>query len=184
MISVGGLSITKTQIAEMIREQWKKIGIQADVKELERTLAFKRDESNENQILLWANDGSEWLYLFPRHVLPVDPSECHMGMAIAKWYASNGAQGKAPQGEELKKALELFRAAPSLKPDEQVRQAKEIWKLVVEGCWSIGTVGQSPAFMGVRIVSNKMGNVPDRQINAQHCRTPGSSQPATFYIKA
>ncbi len=184
MITVGGQFIPFTQIGEMIREQWKKIGIQADVKELERTLAFKRDESNENQILLWANDGSEWLYLFPRHALPVDPSECHMGMAIAKWYASGGAQGKAPQGEELKKALELFKVAPTLKVEEQVKQAKEIWKLVVEGCWSIGTVGQSPAFMGVRIINNKLSNVPDRQVNAQHARTPGTSQPATFYFKS
>lgn len=184
MITVGGQFIPYTQIAEMIREQWKKIGIQADVKELERTLAFSRDASNENQILLWANDGSEWLYLFPRHALPVDPSECHMGQLIAKWYASNGAQGKAPQGEELKKALELFKVAPTLKPEDQVKQGKEIWKLIVEGCWSIGTVGQSPAFMGVRIIGNKMGNVPDRQINAQHARTPGTSQPATFFIKS
>ncbi|HEX9015057.1 MAG TPA: ABC transporter substrate-binding protein [Chloroflexota bacterium] len=183
MITVGGQFVPYTQIAEMIRQQWIKIGIQADVKELERTLAFRRDDSNENQILLWANDGSEWLYLFPRHALPVDPSECHMGMAIAKWYASNGAQGKAPQGEELKKALELFRAAPGLKRDDQIAQGKEIWKLIVEGCWSIGTVGQSPAVMGVRILSNKIGNSPDRQINAQHCRTPGTSHPETFYFK-
>ena len=30
--------------------------------------------------------------------------------------------------------------------------AKEIWKIIVEQTWSIGTVGQSPAFMGVRLV--------------------------------
>ena len=184
LTTVGAQFIQYTQIAEMITQQWKKIGIQATVKEMERTLVFTRDLNDENMITLWANDGSESLYLFPRHVIPVDPSECHMGAAIAKWYASNGTQGKAPQGDELKKALELFRAAPTLKPDDQVKQAKEIWKLVAEGCWSIGTVGQSPAFMGVRIVGNKMGNVPDRQINAQAARTPGSSHPATFYIKS
>ncbi len=49
--------------------------------------------------------------------------------------------------------------------------------------YSIGTVGQSPAFMGVRLVKNNMGNMPDRQVNAQHVRTPYSSQPITFYFK-
>jgi hypothetical protein len=29
-----------------------------------------------------------------------------------------------------------------------------------------------------------MGNVPGRQMNAQHCRTPGTSHPATVYFKA
>jgi hypothetical protein len=38
--------------------------------------------------------------------------------------------------------------------------------------------------MGVRVVSTRMGNIPARQINAQHCRTPGSSQPSTFFFKS
>jgi hypothetical protein len=37
--------------------------------------------------------------------------------------------------------------------------------------------------MGVRIVKNNMGNVPERQINAQHARTPHTSMPITFYFK-
>jgi hypothetical protein len=54
----------------------------------------------------------------------------------------------------------------------------------VDEQFSIGTVGQSPATMGVRIASKKLGNIPSRQINAQHCRTPCSSHPATFFYKA
>ena len=59
----------------MIKEQWKKIGIQADIKEVERSLYFIRIRGNEHQIAIWANDGTELLYLFPRHGLPVDPAE-------------------------------------------------------------------------------------------------------------
>ena len=66
---------------------------------------------------------------------------------------------------------------------ERYKVAQEIWKILVDQVYSIGTVGQSPATMGVRVVSRKMGNIPERQINAQHCRTPGSSQPSTFYFK-
>ena len=63
----------------MIKEQWKRIGIQADVKEMERSLFFRRVAGNEHQIALWANDGSEVLYLFPRHALPLDPVEALLG---------------------------------------------------------------------------------------------------------
>ena len=49
---------------------------------------------------------------------------------------------------------------------------------------SIGTVGQSPALMGVRLVSRKLGNIPSRVCIAQHCRTPGSSRPETFFYQS
>jgi peptide/nickel transport system substrate-binding protein len=180
----AGAFIPHTQVAEMIREQWKKIGIQADVKELERSLFFTRARSNEHQIAIWANDGTENLYLFPRHGLPVDPVESFLGHPIADWYASNGQKGKKPEDTELLKALELFRTAGSKKAPERAKIAQDIFKIMVDGQYSIGTVGQSPATMGVRIASRKLGNLPSRQINAQHCRTPGTSQPSTFYYKA
>lgn len=183
MITVGGQFVPYTQVGEMVKQQWKKIGIDVDVKELERNLAFTRDSSNENQMITWANDGSEMLFLFPRHALPVDAAESHMGMAYAKWYASKGTAGKKPDDPELLRAYDLFRAAFGMKEEDRIKAAKELWKIIVEQTWSIGTVGQSPAFMGVRIVKNNMGNVPERQVNAQHARTPHSSMPITFFFK-
>jgi len=183
MITVGGSFVPFTPVAEMIKQQWKKIGVDVDIKELERNLAFTRDNNNENQIITWANDGSEVLFLFPRHALPVDAAEAHMGMAFARWYASNGTAGKKPDDPEMLKAFDLFRAAYGMNDEDRTKAAKELWKIIVEQEWSIGTVGQSPAFMGVRIVKNNMGNIPSRQVNAQHVRTPHSSWPETFYFK-
>lgn len=183
MVTVGGQFVPYTQVGEMIKQQWRKIGVDVDIKELERNLAFTRDNNNENQIITWANDGSEMLFLFPRHAIPVDAAESHMGMAYARWYASKGASGKKPDDPELLRAFDLFRASFGAKEEDRIRNGKEIWKILVEQTYSIGTVGQSPAFMGVRIVKNNMGNIPDRQVNAQHVRTPYSSQPITFYFK-
>jgi peptide/nickel transport system substrate-binding protein len=183
VMTSAGAFIPHTQIAEMIKEQWKKIGIQADVKEFERSLFFTRMRSNEHQIGVWPNDGSEVIYLFPRHALPVDPVEAFLGKPIADWYASKGTQGKAPKDPQLLKALELFRSANGKKTQERYKIAQEIWKILVDQVYSIGTVGQSPAVMGVRVISRKLGNMASRQINAQHCRTPGTSQPSTYYFK-
>jgi len=183
MVTIGGQFVPFTPVGEMIKQQWRKIGVDVDIKELERNLAFTRDNGNENQIITWANDGSEMLFLFPRHALPVDAAEAHMGMAFAKWYASKGASGKKPDDPEMLRAFDLFRAAYGMNEADRVNAGKEIWKILVEQEWSIGTVGQSPAFMGVRLVKNNMGNVPDRQVNAQHARTPHTSWPETFYFK-
>jgi len=182
--TVAGAFINYAQLAEMIKEQWKKIGIQADVKDLERNHFFVRIANNEHQIAIFVNDGSEQLYLYPRFALPVEPTQCLLGLPIARWYASGGKQGKPPKDPELLRALDLFRSAPGKKAEERRKTAQEIWKILVDGQFSIGTVGQSPAQMGVRIVSKRMGNIPARQINAQHARTPCSSHPATFFFKS
>ena len=106
-----------------------------------------------------------------------------MGQPLARWYASGGKAGEKPDDPELLKAMDLFREAFGATEEKRVANAKEIWKIASEQLWSIGTVGQSPAVMGVRIVKNNMGNVPQRQINAQHARTPHTSMPITFYFK-
>jgi peptide/nickel transport system substrate-binding protein len=184
IMTVGGQFLPFTQIAEMVKEQWKKIGIDGDVKETERSLAFTKTANAEHHILVWSPSGGENIFLFPRHVLPVDPAECHLGMPFAKWYATNGAKGKKPTNPEMVRAFELFRSAAGKKEAERIKIGKEIWRILVEECWVIGTVGLSPAFMGVRIVKNNMGNIPSRQTNAQHARTPNTSHPATFFFKA
>jgi peptide/nickel transport system substrate-binding protein len=169
--------------AEMVAQHWRKIGIFADVKALERNLAFQRVAANEHHINVWNNGGSELLYLFPRVALPTDPTEAHLGVEIARWYSSNGKQGMEPPDPELKRALELFRSASGQQEDERNRTAQEIWRILVDQQYTIGTVGQSPALMGVRLASRRLGNIPGRACIAQHCRTPGSSHPETWFFR-
>jgi hypothetical protein len=38
--------------------------------------------------------------------------------------------------------------------------------------------------MGVRLASRKLGNIPSRACIAQHCRTPGSSRPETWFYQS
>jgi peptide/nickel transport system substrate-binding protein len=183
MLAVGGSFVPWPQIAEMVKQHWQKIGIWADMKEAERSLAWTRSANSEHHIILWSNAGSDNIFLFPMHDIPVDPMEAPIGTPFARWYASNGAQGKKPTEPEMLRVFELFRSAPGKKPAERVKIAQEIWKILVEECWAIGTVGVSPAFMGVRVVKNTMGNIPDRQANSQNGRTPNTSHPSTFYFK-
>jgi peptide/nickel transport system substrate-binding protein len=169
--------------AEMVAQQWRRIGIYADVKQMERGLYLERIAANQDQINVFTNGGSEQMFLDPLHVLPVDPTEAHLGVEIAKWYASNGQQGMEPTDPALKRALELFRSASGQQAAERNKTAQEIWKILIEQQYSIGTVGQSPAQFGVRLVSRKLGNIPGRTCIAQHCRTPGVSHPETWYFK-
>ncbi len=184
LMTVGGQMTPDTSMAEMIKQQWRAIGIDADVKEVERGLAFTKTANAEHQTMFWTVGGSENLYLFPRHVLPVDPAECHIGMPFARWYASNGTQGKKPTNPEMLRAMELYRSAAGKKDAERTKIAQEIWKIIIEECWVIGTVGLSPARLGLRVVKTNMGNIPSRLANAQHVRNPNTAQPATVFFKS
>jgi peptide/nickel transport system substrate-binding protein len=172
------------QQCEMIAQQWRRIGIFADVREFERNLAMTRTRNNEHHIMVWTNGGTELLYLFPRHAIPVDPTEGFVGPEFATWYASGGTQGRAPTDPNMLRIFELFRSAASQREPERNRIAQEIWKILVDQQYGIGTVGQSPAFMGIRVVSNRIENTPSRACIAQHCRTPGGSHPETWFFKA
>ena len=58
----SGVFFPLTKVAEMVREHWKAIGLQADVKENERSLAEKLIQANEHQIAIRAADGIEDIY--------------------------------------------------------------------------------------------------------------------------
>jgi peptide/nickel transport system substrate-binding protein len=177
------LSPTWPQQAEMIIQQWRAIGIWADMRLFERSLFYTRVRNDQNQIVLWSNNGSESLYLYTIPVLPIDPQSSFGGAAYAQWYASNGAIGIKPTDPELLKGFEMLRSAVSQPAERRVQIAQEIWKLLVDQVWSIGVVGQSPAYMGTRVVNERLENVPARTCVSQHCRTPWSGHPEQWYYR-
>lgn len=170
-----------TQIGEMIKEDWAQIGIFANVVEQERSLVEQRRAANELQIFFWQNDGTDELYLYPFHALPVDGTS-GTGPAIGNWYSSNGTSGIEPTDPKVKEVLDLFTKGLRGTPEERITIGQEIWKIITDEVWTIGTVGQSGAFMGVRIVKNNMGNIPSRQFNIQAGQTPNISRPSTFFF--
>ena len=177
------LSPTWPQQAEMIVQQWKTIGIAADIKVFERSLLFTRMRNDQHQMLIWTNNGTENLFLYPVLALPVDSTTGYFGSANALWYSSNGASGVKPKEPELIRAYELMRRAAGEPQDVRDKTAQEIWRLIADQAWGLGLVGQSPAFMGVRVVSERLENVPARICISQHCRTPWSAHPEQWYFR-
>lgn len=170
------------QQAEMIVQHWRDIGIQGEVNFMERGLATIRVQSDQEQIVIRTNSGSERLFLYPRYTLPVEPIAGTMSAAYALWYSSGGEQGTMPEDPEMLRAFDLFRSAAGKPEAERNEIAQEIWRIVVDQQYGIGTVGQSPAFLGVRIISNQLGNIPARTCIAQHCRAPGGGRPEQWYF--
>jgi peptide/nickel transport system substrate-binding protein len=183
IMTLGGQFVQYTQISEMIREQWKKIGIDLKVQEVERSLALQRTANNEQQLGAWNNDGSEHLFTFPLHVFPFElAAVASSGPLYVKWFHSAGAQGKEPE-PRMKELMEKWKKAFGVPEKERIQLGKDIWKIAAEEVYIIGVIGMGPASMGVRVVKNNMGNIPSRQYNSPDGKTPGISRPATFFYK-
>ena len=172
-----------TQIAEMIKVQWAKIGIQADVAELERSLLNSRRANNETQISMEIMWGTENLYAHsPVNLFPYDPSSA-VGPLYGKWFATGGESGKTPPGR-LKELLELYRAGFSAPEKQHYELGKKIWRIAIEEQYVIGTVGLAPGIMGLRVVKNSLGNVPQRMFNGSSTLHPKQSKPETAFYKS
>jgi peptide/nickel transport system substrate-binding protein len=113
--------------------------------------------------------------------MPAEPNEPFSGTLYATWYASGGTQGKKPDDPELLKAYDLLRKGSGLETAERNKVGQELKKIIVDQQWVIGTVGFYPV---LRVVSNKLGNVPDRYSWLTRVRTPGAAHPSTYYFKA
>lgn len=182
--TISGSFLDFGQIGEMVTQQLKQIGLQLDISVQERTLATTNAQGNKHQVFLWVCDGTEKLSLYPQFTLPLNDPGAYLGPVFANWYASGGKVGKQPTDPELLKAIAMFQSSFGKQTDERYKMCQEVWKIAVEQCWTVGTVGLSPAQLGVRIVKNNVGNAPSRQANGQAVRTPCSSQPTTFYFKS
>ena len=177
------LNPTWPQQVEMVIQQWRAIGIAADLKLLERSLFYTRARNDQHQMVIFSNSGSESLFLTPTLVLPVDPQSSLMGGAWSQWFASNGASGIKPDDPDMLRVYDLLRSGSTQKEAERDATAQEIWRIVANAKWQIGIAGQAPGSQGNRIVSNKLENIPGRICISQHCRPPWSARPEQWFFK-
>jgi peptide/nickel transport system substrate-binding protein len=182
LMTYGGQFLQYTQISEMIRSQWRDIGIDLQVNEVERSLGESRHAANETQMYAWTSDGTDNLYNYAGNAIPTGAGSFH-GALWGLWFQTFGEEGEEPD-EPMRDILEKFRRGFGVPEEERIELTKSIWATIAEQVYVIGVVGLSPAAMGVRIVNNNLGNVPARQYNSPDVKNPGISRPVTFYYKS
>jgi peptide/nickel transport system substrate-binding protein len=178
--TVAASFIPYNQVMEMVAQQWKKIGIRLDVKDTERTLSLKQVANNEQQFYVWGGGNAD-IFMWPRHDMPAEPNEPFSGTLYATWYASNGTAGKKPEDPELLRAYDILKKGFGVETAERNKLGQELKKIIVDQQWVIGTVGFTPT---LRVISNKLTNVPNRYVWLTRNRTPGAALPPTYSFKA
>jgi peptide/nickel transport system substrate-binding protein len=176
---VGFLAFTR--MAEMIGQQWKAIGIQADVLEQERSLAGKRVQGNETQFFFETQWGADHIYGCWPFFFPYDRGSA-LGPLYGIWFSSGGTQGKEPP-PRMRAVMEQYRKGFVVPDEERTKLGKQAIATSLDELWIIPVVSNSPATQGVRVVKNTVGNVPERQWNSAASDNPMIAHPETYFFK-
>jgi peptide/nickel transport system substrate-binding protein len=171
-----------SRVAEMIVEQWKKIGIRGDIQEMERGLATARVQANEHQIYFETQWGADNIHGHFPLIFPANAGS-PLGPLYGTWYSSAGARGKTPPAR-MRELMDKYRKSFGVKDQERIRLAKEVWKIALDEVWLIPVVSNSPASQGVRVIKTNMGNIPERLWNSAVSDNPHIAHTETWFFKS
>ena len=149
-----------TEVAELLKDDFAKIGVKLVVRTLQSNHWFTSTSAGEHQIALYMGGGGDYPLISPLWYYPVS-MYTYWAPKWGMWYETGGTGGEEPP-QEIKALLELYEAAmvaPS--EDEGVRLVKEAFKMHAENLWTIGIIGEAPTPIAVQ---NHLGNVLEEQV--------------------
>lgn len=173
-------------IGEMIRRQWRQIGIDLNTQKVDGNLLVERTLAND-LMLSGHSVGTPDPFIYPDTLLPTVTSTYTgmIGIPYAKWFLSGGKNGVEPPSSMhlLKTAMDLREQGLRATDKERIEIGKKIYMLHVDQVWSIGIAGFGLSIYGLYIANNRLGNVPLRMYNAESTKTPSIGLPMTFFYK-
>jgi len=165
---------------ELLKAQWKKLGLDLTVKSYTRSLSEQRMQANLVDIQTWAGSGEfDPVGTTPRSFVPTGV-QGQWGTEYFKWINSDGKEGIEPTGDilELFKIWEKVKQAS--KQEERERLFRKILELNKKNLWMFGISTPPPVPV---IVSNRMHNVPEKALFDDFPRGPGHTQTEQYFIK-
>ncbi len=169
-------------LAEMLKQQWQKIGIDLSLEPIASSLALQRIMANTAQ-MTGNVVGTEDPFLFTGTLTPGGGGyTAIMGVPYAAWYSSGGKTGKEPPAI-VKQAIDLLaKGRTGVSDQERINIGKQLFQIAIDNVFTIGIVG-SDLSGGIRIAKTNVGNVPGRTLNSNALMSPAGVMPQTFYFK-
>ena len=182
IIETAGESTEQTDVLELVRDSWLKIGIKIFSKPSQRNVFRNRIFSGETAMSIWSGveNGLITANSSPAEFVPIS----QQSLQWPKWgqyYETNGKAGEKPTGEHVIHLLELYQR---WKNTAAQKEKSKIWQKILEihsdQIYSIGLVA---AVLQPVVVSSQLKNVP---LSAIYNWNPGAHfgiyKPDTFWF--
>lgn len=169
--------------AEMVTNQWRACGINAQLQVIDRSLLYTRKDSNEHDVHVWGAGAGASIFLDPRHLFPYS-AESTFAQAWVTWYTNPTGEGALTPPEEppdvVKQQMELYdqiKATGDL--DRQNELMREIIEIAKDQFYVIGISSSPP---GYGVVRNNFKNVPMSMPGSWQYPTPAPTNPEQYWI--
>jgi peptide/nickel transport system substrate-binding protein len=187
----GDLTVTFTavnrlanfpQMAEMIKQQWAKIGVNLQNDTLASSAAQTKLKANQTQ-MVGNTTATDDVFITPGYIIPIGGGySAIMGIPFAQWINSGGAQGTEPF-KEMKDQIALWQKGFASPEADRITIGKQLQANFADQVFAIGIITQDLSNYGVRIQKSNLENVPGRFVNLSLFNPTVNALPQTWYFK-
>jgi peptide/nickel transport system substrate-binding protein len=182
IIETAGEGTEDSDVLQLVRENWAKLGIRAYTKPLQRQVLRNRIFAGETLMTIWfgLENGIPSADMSPWEFAPTTQQE-YQWPKWGQYYETRGEAGEPPDMPEAKRLLDLYDAWRVSGTKEERR---EIWQEMLEiwsqQVYSIGLIGAIPQPV---VANRRLRNLPDKAIfNWDPGAQFGIYRPDTFWF--
>jgi peptide/nickel transport system substrate-binding protein len=168
------------KIMEMVANYWSEIGVDAEVKVIERSLFYARKAAYDHDCGVWTGADGIAVVMDPRWYMPFS-NESIFGIAWADWWRSGGTQGEEPPPAARQQQAIYDKIQVTVNADERNALIKEMLDIGAEQFWAIGI---TKYYAGYGIVKNNFKNVPQEIWQWHISSSPAQTHPEQYFIEA
>ena len=183
IIDTAGESTEETDVLELVRDSWRKLGIALFSRPSVREVFRKRVYSGKSMMTIWSglNNGIPTSEMSPNELAPTTQEQLQWPM-WGQYYENNHKGGEAPASPEAKELVELYEAwRKSGTPSEREQIWTRMLEIHAQQIFTIGIVSQA---LQPIVARNKLHNVPAKGL---YSWDPGSYfgmyHPDTFWLE-
>ncbi|HFD14945.1 MAG TPA: ABC transporter substrate-binding protein [Rhodospirillales bacterium] len=182
VVETAGESTEQTDILELLRDDWAKIGFRIHTKPSEREVLRNRIFSGEALMTIWfgIENGVPTADMSPQEFAPTSQYDQPQWPKWGQYYETKGKAGEPPALPEAKRLLELFDGWRLARSGEERRQIwDEMLTLYASQCYTIGLVANVLQPVAAR---KTLRNIPEDAIyNWEPHAQLGVYRPDTFF---
>lgn len=182
VVETAGEDTEQTDVLELVRDDWRKIGIRLFVKPMQREVFYNRVKAGSTQVGIWTGleNALPNSSMSPAELAPLNPEQFQWP-AWGLWVQTGAQMGVEPDLPEVKRLMELKdewgRAADDDGRAAAWQQMLAIW---ADRVFTIGIVSGVDQLV---VVGNRLRNVPERGVfNFDPGAFFGMYRPDTFWF--
>lgn len=170
----------------LIKPQWEAVGIEVNVRTMERSLWEERCRGRSLEFHAsghrFGGGSGDAVVLDARYWLPMNNGSSMFAKAWSFWYNDPTDELAEEPPENVKKAMEIYDSIGLTgDEEEQYNRMMQVLDIAADEFYAIGTVLEPNAY---GIVTNRMRNVPKLLPNSWIYPTPAPYNPEQFWVEA